>query len=83
MGKNKATMIESEKIMIQKKEKVKISLFSFTEICEGVCISGVKYPLHDHRLDQSFPLGVSNEFEEEQAHVSVKSGKLLILLSQD
>jgi thiamine pyrophosphokinase len=82
-GKNKATMIESGAIEIAKQENTKISLFSFTETCSGVSIHGVKYPLHETILNNSFPLGVSNEFEEEYARIENKKGKLLIILSQD
>lgn len=82
-GKNRATMIDSGSLILEKEEDVKVSLFSFTEVCVGVNISGVKYPLRDHLLSQSFPLGISNEFVEDQAQIGVLAGKLLIILSQD
>lgn len=60
-----------------------LSLFSLSERCEGVTISGVKYPLADHVLTNTFPLGVSNEFKDKNAALSVKSGTLLVIFSRD
>lgn len=59
-----------------------LSLFSLTEKCCGVCIDGVKYPLSDHTLVNTFPLGVSNEFTKEKAVLSLKNGTLLIVISE-
>ena len=82
-GKNSATMKNPEKFSIYRKAGFKISLFAFTDFCEGVCIHGVKYPLENCLLTNSFPLGVSNEFLEDIAEISHSSGKLLVILSQD
>jgi thiamine pyrophosphokinase len=82
-GKNRATLRSPGSLEIEAQKDCKISLFAFGESCEGVTISGVKYPLRDHLLENDFPLGVSNEFVEKKAEISHTSGKLLIILSQD
>lgn len=82
-GKNRATLRAPGSLSIEARKDCKISLFAFGESCEGVTISGVKYPLRDHLLKNDFPLGVSNEFIEKKAEISHTSGKLLIILSQD
>lgn len=82
-GKNRATLRNPGRITIQKLAGFKISLFTFGDSCDGVSIQGVKYPLENCLLNNSFPLGVSNEFVEENAEISHTSGKLLIILSQD
>lgn len=82
-GKNRATLRNPGKLLIQKLNGFKISLFTFTDFCEGVFISGVKYPLENCLLKNNFPLGVSNEFLEEQSQISHSFGKLLIILSKD
>ncbi len=82
-GKNRATMRNPGTISIDEIHGSKISLMAFTDYCEGVSIQGVKYPLENDLLDHSFPLGISNEFLEKKIEVSHKSGKLLIILSQD
>jgi thiamine pyrophosphokinase len=38
-----------------------LSVFSFTDRALGVTLSGVRYPLHDAILENTFPLGISNE----------------------
>lgn len=82
-GKNKATLRNPGRITIQKLTGFKISLFTFGDSCDGVSIQGVKYPLESCPLNNSFPLGVSNEFVEENAEISHTIGKLLIILSRD
>lgn len=68
---------------VEKYQDYKLSLFAFSQICEGVTIRGLKYPLSDYTLDESFPLGVSNEFIDDFADISFKKGVLLLILSRD
>lgn len=69
-------------LVLDERDDFSLSLFSYTERCEGVCIEGVKYPLSNATLTQSFPLGVSNTFLAPQALISLRSGLLLVVLSQ-
>ena len=59
-----------------------ISVFAYSDSCKGVSINGTKYELSDKELKNTFPLGVSNEFKEEKAVISVDKGKLLIIVSR-
>ena len=70
------------KLILDKRDGFSISLFCYTERCEGVFIEGVKYPLSNAALTQAFPLGVSNAFFAPQARISLRSGLLLVVLSQ-
>ncbi|MBQ9106984.1 MAG: thiamine diphosphokinase [Clostridia bacterium] len=54
------------------------SVFSYSDKCT-VSISGVHYPLTDSVLENSFPLGISNEIEAECAQITVKTGFLLVI----
>ena len=56
-----------------------VSLFSFSEKSEGVTLEGLKYSLNNAALDCYFPLGVSNEFKENKAKITVKNGTLIIM----
>ena len=56
-----------------------VSVFAYGNEAKGVDLTGLKYPLNNATLDHSYPLGVSNEFIGEEASVSVKEGKLLIV----
>ena len=65
------------------KGKVFVSVFSWTEEAKGVSYRGLKYPLKDATLTREFALGISNEFAEDEAEVSVKDGILLIVITSD
>lgn len=82
-GPNQATMLRNGTLKITAREGWKISLFSFSDTCQGVSISGVKYPLRQAVLNNSFPLGVSNEFQESSACIEVEKGQLLIILAKE
>lgn len=71
-------LMQNEDLTIPKQDSY-ISLFSFENSCR-VSISGVKYPLTEHLLDNAFPLGISNEFVENKCHIKVTMGKLVVLL---
>lgn len=56
-----------------------LSLFSLTDECTGLTVTGVKYPLEQGRLTNAFPLGVSNEILAENAEITLENGVLLIV----
>lgn len=74
--------LTNDSTTLPKLEGYHLSLISHTEICEGVSISGVHYPLENDTLTNDFPLGVSNEFEADFARIEVQKGTLLIVLSR-
>ncbi len=55
-----------------------VSVFSLSDVSEGVCLKGLKYELENHTLTSSFPLGVSNEFTGQTAEISVQNGVLAV-----
>lgn len=59
-----------------------LSVFAYGGEARGVDLKGVKYPLQDAVLTPNFPLGVSNYIEEQQAEITVREGRLLIMRSQ-
>ncbi|MBR1456052.1 MAG: thiamine diphosphokinase [Oscillospiraceae bacterium] len=69
-------------LRLPRREGWSLSLFAAQDHCEGVSITGAKYPLQDAVLTSGFPLGVSNEWADDAATVSVRSGILLIVLSK-
>lgn len=74
--------IKNEEISIPQKDGFSLSIFSYGESCEGVTLKGVKYPLENAKINQNFPLGVCNEIIEEIAEISIKRGKMLIIISK-
>ena len=67
-------------VTINQRENAYLSVFSLDERSEGVDIKGTKYELEDAVLTNTFPVGVSNEFSEEQAAISVRKGSLLVII---
>lgn len=68
-------------IAVPPEKDCSLSVFSLTDKCEGVTISGVKYPLNDAVINNTFPIGVSNEWKT-TAEISVKTGILAIVISK-
>ena len=66
---------------IPKKDGFCLSLIPLTD-CKGVSISGVYYPLDNADMPVGNPYGISNEFTESKAHISLKSGELLVILAK-
>lgn len=60
-----------------------VSVFCFGPPATGVYERGMLYSLTDATVTSSFPIGVSNEFTSEPAHISVKDGTLVIFWSAE
>lgn len=69
-------------ITIPRESDSYLSLFSLSEKCTELNVKGVKYPLTNHTLTNTFPLGVSNEFTEKEAVLSFENGILLLIISK-
>lgn len=67
---------------IDRREGFSLSLISAVDKCEGVCISGVKYPLDMATVTNSFPIGVSNEWRADTAKLSFQSGILMVIMAK-
>ncbi|MCR5481282.1 MAG: thiamine diphosphokinase [Clostridia bacterium] len=81
---NILTVIENETLELKKKEGFKLSLLSFSDKCENLSVSGVLYPLSGATFDKcDIPLGVSNEFVDASAKITVGNGKLIVAVSAD
>lgn len=78
---NEIYVFSNSKIIIPKKDGFSISLISLTDNCEGVSISGGKYPLQNAVLTNVSTLGISNEWIDDIT-VTVKTGVLAIVMSK-
>ena len=58
-----------------------VSIFSHSDKCEGICLRGLKYPLENAVLHNTFSIGVSNEFLGIDSEISVKDGTAIIIYS--
>lgn len=81
-GRTWATVVENGSVCIRRRPG-KLSMFSMSDRCCGITTRGTVYNLTDGELDNFFPLGVSNEFAEDEAKVAVRDGTLLIMTADD
>ena len=76
------SVLRGGSMRIRRREGFSLSVFSLSERCRGVSIRGAKYELDDVELTNAFPIGVSNEWAEDEAAITVREGSLLIVLSR-
>lgn len=60
-----------------------ISVFSLSDRSTGVFEKGLLYELDDATLENTFPVGVSNEFTGTASSVSVRNGTLLVVYGRE
>ena len=65
-----------------KKEGFSMSLFSYSENVLKLSIKGAKYNTDKLDIDNTFPIGVSNEIIENECNISFESGRLLVIFSR-
>lgn len=80
-GKTVITAVTDGKISLDSSYKGYISVFSHSDVCENVSISGLKYTLENATLKNMFPLGVSNEFTGADSEIVIGKGTAIIVYS--
>ncbi len=71
-----------EKTEFSKKTGWHVSLLPIGK-AEGIVTEGLYYPVMNGTMEFGNPYGVSNEFTDDTAKVSLKGGLLLVILSRD
>ncbi|HEX2925963.1 MAG TPA: thiamine diphosphokinase [Ruminiclostridium sp.] len=79
---NEIYMFDSS-FSLKRKRGYKLSLIPITEMVTGVSTKGLKYVLKDATMAIGTSWGISNEFMDETASVTISSGILLVCLSKD
>lgn len=79
---NEARLIHDH-IALEREEGVSVSLLPLQGDVTGVTTQGLYYPLKDATLKVGASRGVSNEFTQDLAQVTVKEGYLLVVKSRD
>ena len=69
-------------VTLPRRKGYSLSVFAASDRCTGVTLRGTKYELENAELSLDFPLGVSNEWREDEAAISAEEGILLIVQSQ-
>ena len=75
--------ITDNKLSVKKEDGFHISLIPITDLVRGITLKGLAYSLENADLIQGTSLGVSNEFLDEYAEISITSGILLVIVSKD
>jgi len=83
VNQNNYIYLLTDHIKIQKKNGYFLSLIPATPTVEGITTKGLAYPLKDAVMVMGTGLGISNEFSAEWAEVSVKKGRLYVIVSKD
>lgn len=77
--KTAATALRNGELVFPQNMSGYLSVFCNSGSAEGVTLENLKFPLSDHTLTGTFPLGVSNEFTGQSAKVAVRSGSLILI----
>lgn len=80
---NNRIQLISSHIVLKRLSGYKVTLIALTPEVEGITTSGLYYPLSNFTLVQGSTRGVSNEFVNDEASVSISSGLLLVIMSKD
>ena len=76
-------MFISEGVYNFERERKYFSIIPLDETLLGVTLRGFKYPLENAILHREMPIAISNEWTEKTATVEIKSGRALVIFSED
>ena len=79
-GLNWATVLRGGSVRVPRR-KGKLSVFALDTVCHGVGIRGTKYDVESIDITSAFPLGMGNDFVDDEAEISVVDGALLVMVN--
>ncbi|MGI6050101.1 MAG: thiamine diphosphokinase [Acetivibrionales bacterium] len=79
---NRIYMTDKE-LILEREYGYNVSILPLPPVANGVTTKGLVYKLDNADLSFGTGLGVSNEFNDEKAVISVRKGLLLVFLSKD
>lgn len=80
-GQSMILLAQNETIRFRDSMEGYVNVFSMNEKAHGVTIRGLKYELDHVTLNNTVPLGISNEFIGVPSEVTVEDGTLLIIIN--
>lgn len=78
---NRIWLLQNGKLTLPPLPGYSLSLLAVSDTCKNVSVRGVKYPLEEATLTNSFPIGVSNEWRGD-AQIRVGEGVLMVICSK-
>lgn len=79
---NRIYMIDKE-LILQRQPGYNVSILPMPPFANGVTTKGLTYKLDNANLSFGTCLGISNEFSDEKAIISVEKGLILVFVSKD
>ena len=70
------------KLILPRLEGFSLSLFAFSNTCDGLSVQGTEYEVTNISLSNTFPLGISNEWKADRAVITMEKGLLLVIESR-
>ena len=83
LNKNNEIHLINDRIKLSGKAGDKLSLIPITQKVCGITTKGLYYTLKDAEIVFGSSYGISNEFVEEEAFISIKDGLLLVIKAHD
>ena len=78
---NEITVFTGGTVTVPPREGWSLSVLALSDRCSGVSIHGTKYELDEVTVENTFPIGVSNQWQG-TARISVETGILAVLESR-
>jgi len=78
-----AIFLVSDRLTLSGKPGDLLSIIPITESVEGVTLRGVEYPLNNKTIPMGSSLGISNNFSQTSAEITISRGLLLVTKSKD
>lgn len=82
-GNNIVFAVYNGKAAFTEEANGRISVFSYSDVSLGVTEKGLLYEISNVMLKNIVPLGVSNEFIDKKAEISVENGVLIIYTAKE
>ena len=75
-------VFQNKALSFPKRQHWSFSVFSLSDSCKGVDITGAFYPVENLTLENHFPIGLGNDWCSEEITCSVKEGILAVIMSK-
>lgn len=82
-GRNCVRFLKNDSLLLANEGFHYLSLIAVDDVCRGISVKGVKYPLTNAKLVRTNQYAVSNELTGPAALVSVRKGRMYVIVSSD
>ena len=73
----------TDKVILEKEDNAFVSVVPISSTLNGVTNKGLIYPLNDYTMHFGTTRGISNEFADDFAQISIDTGEALVIISKD